>query len=109
MGRITKIYVSEGDRVTKGQVIGQLGNSGHSTAPHLHFHVTKGLSPLIFGASGVPFVFDAVDVRGQVSAIESLERAIEEGAQLDIISRDEATGGRSGQMPADLAVVRFTP
>lgn len=50
------IRVKLGDRVKKGQVVGLLGNSGNSTAPHLHFHLTDGSSPL--GAEGMPFVFE---------------------------------------------------
>jgi murein DD-endopeptidase len=50
------LKVKLGDRVKRGQVLGLLGNSGNSTAPHLHFHLADGNSPL--GAEGLPFVFE---------------------------------------------------
>jgi hypothetical protein len=47
------LRVKVGDRVARGQVIGLVGNSGNSTEPHLHFHVSDGVSPL--GSDGVPY------------------------------------------------------
>jgi murein DD-endopeptidase len=47
------LRVKVGDRVKRGQVLGLVGNSGNSTEPHLHFHVSDGVSPL--GSEGLPY------------------------------------------------------
>lgn len=39
------ILVFEGDRVTVGQPISQVGNSGNSGEPHLHIHVQSMAPP----------------------------------------------------------------
>ncbi|GAB6926993.1 M23 family metallopeptidase [Paenibacillus sp. JCM 10914] len=38
---LNRLSVSEGERVEQGQTIGELGSSGRSTGPHLHFQVVK--------------------------------------------------------------------
>jgi len=38
-GHNSKLIVSAGDRVEGGQAISAVGNTGHSTGPHLHFEV----------------------------------------------------------------------
>lgn len=38
---LSEFKVTEGDRVFKGQVIALSGNSGMSTAPHLHYEIIK--------------------------------------------------------------------
>jgi murein DD-endopeptidase len=53
-----KLRVKTGDHVKRGQVIGLLGNSGNSTEPHLHFHVSDGVSPL--GSEGMPYVLESL-------------------------------------------------
>lgn len=53
------LKVKLGDHVKRGQVLGLVGNSGNSTEPHLHFHLSNGNSPL--GSEGIPYALESFD------------------------------------------------
>lgn len=57
------LKVHLGDRVKRGQILGLVGNSGNSTEPHLHFHISDASSPL--GSEGIPYAFETLDVIGK--------------------------------------------
>lgn len=51
------VKVKPGDQLSAGQIIGSVGNSGNTDAPHLHFHVMSTPDPL--RSDGLPFVFSS--------------------------------------------------
>ena len=68
-GGVTAVYahfkpgsvrVRVGDKVRAGEVIGQLGNSGASLAPHLHFHIVNG--PNAITSDGFPLCDQQVQI-----------------------------------------------
>ena len=62
---VDSILVLEGSRVSKGELLARIGNSGNSSAPHLHFHVAEVIdpqSPSTLNGIGQPFSFESFNV-----------------------------------------------
>lgn len=57
------VAVRAGQKVKRGQLLGQCGNSGHSSQPHLHFHVQN--IEDIATATGIKCFFDSIQVNGE--------------------------------------------
>jgi len=64
------VAVARGQQVRAGEVLGRVGHTGNSTAPHLHFHLMDSADPL--RARGIPCAFAAylVERDGQWQAVE---------------------------------------
>ena len=60
------ITVAPADRVDRGQVLGHCGHTGHSTEPHLHFHLQD--SADLFRGMGLPVRFSHLLVDGKAAA-----------------------------------------
>lgn len=86
------IRVRLGDRVRRGQVLGLVGNSGNSTEPHLHFHVSDGNSPL--GSEGVPYRLDSFELVGRCTGFGAGCTRVGEGT-------------RRREIPLGSTIVRF--
>lgn len=89
--------VKVGDQVKRGQVIGRLGNSGNSDAPHLHMHLGDANAPL--GTEGIPWVFERFELLGQ---IPSLMAALGPGWK-----GTGAPSAKTRELPLENEVVRF--
>ncbi len=94
------LRVKIGDKVTRGQALALLDNSGNSDAPHLHFHVSEANSPL--GAEGVPSVFESFEVQGAVTSLEVLESGAGWKPQ-----PNATPDKRQLETPIENAIVRF--
>ena len=62
--RPDSIIVKPGTIVRKGQPLAQIGNSGNSTSPHLHFELLS--APDRIGAQGLPFVLTSFGYSGRI-------------------------------------------
>jgi hypothetical protein len=63
------LRVRRGDRVQAGQVLAELGNSGNTGGPHLHFQLMNG--PSFLGADGLPFVFRRFQLDGRMPSLQA--------------------------------------
>lgn len=98
------VRVRVGERVRRGQVLGELGNSGNSATPHVHLQVQVARS---FLSDGLPFVFDRFQFLGQITEPFSDEDlGLRPDGQLAFAPSPEA-GTRRREMPLNLNVLRF--
>jgi hypothetical protein len=94
------LRVKVGDKVVTGQVLGLLGNSGNTDAPHLHFHVMDGPSPLL--SNGLPFVFTSFEGQGALRD----EKPLFTGGAVNI-DMSALAGAHKNQFPLNDEVVSF--
>jgi hypothetical protein len=97
------INVARGQRVKRGQVLGKLGNTGNTSAPHLHFHLMDGAS--VLGSNGVPYVIDRFAFAGQVSVAKFATSEVLEGDWSEGLLSQPSR--RRQQLPLNLAIVDF--
>ena len=111
------VKVKEGDSVKKGDVIANLGNTGNTSAPHLHLHVME--TPLTIGSNGLPHTISQYKLLGVTSEESFFDSGLEdntpfvdeetgviEGNSIDIEPVDKPSV-QKGTLPLDLRVVEF--
>jgi murein DD-endopeptidase MepM/ murein hydrolase activator NlpD len=91
--------------VRRGDILGLVGNSGNSIAPHLHVHVTDGPSPV--GSNGLPYEIDGYSLTGRTAGTEAFDRAEAESVALPATPFSPPRQVRNG-LPLDQLVVDFS-
>jgi hypothetical protein len=98
------IRVAPGDKVERGQVLGKLGNTGNTSAPHLHFHLMDG--PSVLGSNGVPYVINDFTLAGQIPQAKfAAATGVEGNWRAGLLSQPSP---RHQQFPLDLAITDFS-
>ena len=98
------LTVHVGDRVRTGDKLGQVGNSGNTTGPHLHFQISD--RPSTLDVTSLPFVFESMMLQGQTPLnLYDIENYSTKGTALPI---DRNSAKRlTGAMPLSRDVVDF--
>ncbi|WP_439032901.1 M23 family metallopeptidase [Gordonia terrae] len=99
------VRFTAGDRVRRGEVIGKVGNTGNSVAPHLHVHVMNG--PEFLGSQGVPSVTETFTITGQVADTAAFDASEGTGVPLRLTPGVTESTHRD-QMILDQNIVTFT-
>ena len=98
------VSVSKGDQVKRGQLLAKLGNTGNTSAPHLHFHLMA--SPSVLCSSGIPYTLDSFSLAGEISEAQFANATGVEGNWGK--GRVSNPSPRKKQYPLDLNIVNFS-
>lgn len=100
------VRVRAGERVTRGQTIGLVGDSGNSIVPHLHFQVMAG--PTSLSSNGLPYAIDSFVVSGRTPGTDAFDNAEAKGTPVTVAPISPAKLVKDA-LPLDQLIISFPP
>ena len=95
------LKVKLGEHVKRSRVLAKLGNTGNTSAPHLHFHLME--SPSVLCSNGIPYVMDSFDAAGNINADYPDVTEL----SVNFSKAFRPPNARHDQYPLDLEIVNF--
>jgi hypothetical protein len=99
------VAVKVGEHLHAGRQLGELGDSGNSTAPHLHFQISD--APSILDANSLPFVFNSMHYSERI--VGAIFPTIDEMTLKNFVPKFDRAGAawRKQEMPLQGDVIDF--
>ncbi|MGH9772111.1 MAG: M23 family metallopeptidase [Candidatus Acidiferrales bacterium] len=100
------VRVTVGQRVTRGEVIGLVGNSGNTLAPHLHFQLMD--APQSLASNGLPYEIDSYQITAISPGTAAFDEAEANGTPLAVtpVSPPRQV---TAALPLDQLIISFGP
>ena len=102
--KLGSVTVELGDTVAVGQQIGELGNSGNTSGPHLHLHLMS--EPSALAADSIPYGYEDIEFTGNLSQAQ-WDNTSDELADVWNVTPDTRDGLDRPVLPMNLNVVTF--
>jgi hypothetical protein len=102
--KLGSVRVKVGDKLSSGQTIGSLGNSGNTSAPHLHFQLMSTQDPL--RSNGLPYVLDRFRLDSRIASDDALNQLADMGGPV-VLQPGFAGGDQTNVMPLDRDVMTY--
>ena len=100
------VKVHAGETVTPGQLLGRVGNSGNTIAPHLHFQLMD--RPSSLAANGLPYEINAFQITGISHGTKAFDKAEADGTPLAVKPASPADRTIKA-LPLDQLIISFAP
>ena len=98
------IHLQRGAKVKRGQIIGLVGDSGNSVAPHLHFQLMD--SELSLGSNGLPYEIKDFQVTAKTPGTKAFDEAEANGNPLALTPFTPALAVKDA-LPLDQLIIAF--